>query len=367
MNKFRETIRTPVKRIYAENYLLISIAFFAASVILTRLFLELTNYPQVGNSVLHIAHAIWGGLLLLLAALLPLILANQWVLTVSAILSGLGVGLFIDEVGKFITQQNDYFYPPAAPLIYAFFLMLVLLFFLIRRIGKRTPRAEMYRALEELRELIDNNLDEIELERLMTRLEIASRSERPQIKGLSEAIHKYLKYTDIPLVPVRPGISKRLSHWFAYLGERLGRKRHRNLILFSLSLMLISVIFTGFSLTYIAISPQATIQDMAAIFMTEAEIESVGSGFWFILRITLQLIVGFILLSAIVFFIQSKDERGVNTAIIALLSSLTGVLLLTFYLNQFSAVLSALYQFAVLLLILAYKRWYIETASEKPG
>lgn len=366
MNKLIKTVRSPVKRIYAENYLLISIAFFAGSVILTRLFLELTNYPQVGNSVLHIAHAIWGGLLLILAALLPLILANQWILTVSAILSGIGVGLFIDEVGKFITQQNDYFYPPAAPLIYAFFLMLVLLFFLIRRVGKRTPRAEMYRALEELRELIDNNLDEVELKRLVERLEIASSAQQSQISGLSGAIHKYLTETDIPLVPVSPGISKRISHWFALWGARLGRKRHRNLIIFLLSLMLISVIFTGFSLIYIAISPQVTIQDMAALFMTEAEIESVGSGFWFILRITLQLIVGFILLIAIIFFMREKEEQGVNTAVIALLSSLTGVLLLTFYLNQFSAVLSALYQFAVLLLILAYNRWYIETASAKP-
>jgi hypothetical protein len=34
-------------------------------VIVTRLFLALTGYPQIGNSVLHIAHALWGALLLL--------------------------------------------------------------------------------------------------------------------------------------------------------------------------------------------------------------------------------------------------------------------------------------------------------------
>lgn len=365
MSETIKTIRTPVKRANAEHYLLLSIAAFAGSVILTRLFLELTNYPHVGGSVLHIAHAIWGGLFLIIAALLPLILANRWIFTVNAALSGLGVGLFIDEVGKFITQQNDYFYPPAAPLIYAFFLLLVLLFFFVRRAGKRTPRAEMYRALDELRELVDNNLDEVELERLISRLEVAGKADQPQIADLSQTIRSFLTETEIPLVPVRPGIVKRVRRWLSFWGERLGRRRHRYLIIILLSLMLISTLSTALSLVYIAISPQATFQDVANLFMTESEIESVGTGFWFILRIALQTLIGLIVAAAIVFLIRREDERGINAALLALLSSLTGVLLLTFYLNQFSAVSSALFQFGILLLVFEYKRWYIEPQRRK--
>ncbi len=112
-----------VRRDSAERYLSVVLLSFAASVSLTRLFLSLTGYPQIGGGELHIAHALWGGLLLFIAALLPLIIANRWVFGTSATLAGIGVGLFIDEVGKFITQRNDYFYPAAAPIIYTFFLL----------------------------------------------------------------------------------------------------------------------------------------------------------------------------------------------------------------------------------------------------
>src|SRR3712207_6911057 len=47
-----------------------------------------TGYPQVGNSELHIAHVLWGGLLLFVASLLPLVFANRWVFKAGALLAG---------------------------------------------------------------------------------------------------------------------------------------------------------------------------------------------------------------------------------------------------------------------------------------
>ena len=74
LDDFINPVRKPVKREGAEKYLLYTLLSFAASVALTRLFLELTGYPQLGSSELHIAHVLWGGLLLFVASLLPLIL-----------------------------------------------------------------------------------------------------------------------------------------------------------------------------------------------------------------------------------------------------------------------------------------------------
>src|SRR6476619_4503640 len=120
-------INQPVRRAGARQHVLVTLLSFASSVILTRLFLQLTGYPQLGGGTLHIAHVLWCGLLLFAASILPLVFANRWVYTLTALLSGAGVGLFIDEVGKFITQGNDYFFPAAAPVIYASFLLTVLL------------------------------------------------------------------------------------------------------------------------------------------------------------------------------------------------------------------------------------------------
>lgn len=55
-------IRNPVRRPAAERYLLITLLSFAMSVSLTRLFLELSGYPQLGSGTLHIAHVLWGSL-----------------------------------------------------------------------------------------------------------------------------------------------------------------------------------------------------------------------------------------------------------------------------------------------------------------
>ena len=95
------------------------------TVLIVRAFLGLAGYPQVGGASLHIAHVLWGGLLMLAGLLCALLFAGVGARAGTAVLGGVGLGLFVDEVGKFITRRNDYFYRPAAAIIYIVFAALL--------------------------------------------------------------------------------------------------------------------------------------------------------------------------------------------------------------------------------------------------
>ncbi len=112
----------------------------AASVLLTRLFLEITGYPQLGGRHLHIAHMLWGGLFIT-TSFLYLLLSVKPKKAIACITGGIGLGLFIDEIGKFITRTNDYFFRPTAFLIYT---ILLLIWFVCRLVIVRQTGSSFF-------------------------------------------------------------------------------------------------------------------------------------------------------------------------------------------------------------------------------
>lgn len=108
------------------------------TVLVTRAALAALGFPQLGGDGLHIAHVLWGGLLMAAAFVLLLSFAGPVVRPVGAVVGGIGFGLFIDEVGKFVTADNDYFYKPTAALIY---LVVVTLLLVAEALHGRRPHA----------------------------------------------------------------------------------------------------------------------------------------------------------------------------------------------------------------------------------
>ena len=96
------------------------------TILCIRTDLWLTNYPQLGGHGLHIAHLLYGGALMVTALAFLLTLLGRRVRWIGAIIGGIGFGFFIDELGKFITADNNYFFRPAAGIIYLVFILLFL-------------------------------------------------------------------------------------------------------------------------------------------------------------------------------------------------------------------------------------------------
>ncbi len=103
------------------------------AVLVTRLYLTLAGFPKVGGGGLHIAHLLWGGLLMLAGLVVLLAILGKRAKRWAAVLGGLGFGLFVDELGKFVTDNNNYFFQPAIALIYVVFVALFLAFRAIER------------------------------------------------------------------------------------------------------------------------------------------------------------------------------------------------------------------------------------------
>ena len=351
----------PVRRRGAERYLQLTILSFAASVSMTRLILELTGYPQLGNSTLHIAHVLYGGVILYAASLIPLLYANRWAYTWGAILSGVGVGLFIDEVGKFITQSNDYFFPAAAPIVYAFFLITVLLYFRIKDQPEADIRGELYTVMEILQEVLDHDLEPEEHSELNHRLEsIILRAENPNYKRLAIELNDFVGSDALVQMEAEPNLFDRIIIlWSQFEAEYLTETSVRYVLILGFALLgLPSFIrFTGFAM--VAFNPLERANFLG----------SIASGFpgtgtdmkmWALVLVVLDGAMGALLSTSSLLLLIDRKNWATQLASLALIVSLVAVNLLLFYVEQFSMIITASLQYIMLQADYYYQRKYMK-------
>jgi hypothetical protein len=134
-----------------------------STILLVRFYLIITGYPQIGGSTLHISHLLPGTILMLASILIMLAAVNRAARDFGAVLAGIGFGLSWDELGKFITQTNNYFFKPTLGLIYLTF---VLLYLLARYAGQKRLSQDDYiaNAIDLIKEAAIKDLDSWEYE-----------------------------------------------------------------------------------------------------------------------------------------------------------------------------------------------------------
>jgi hypothetical protein len=337
-------MRRPVRREGAERYLLITLVSFASTVILTRWLLALTGFPQIGGGDLHIAHALWGGVALFAAAILPILLAGRFVYMSSALLAGVGIGLFIDEVGKFITARNDYFYPAAAPIIYATFLIAVLVWLRARRPHDPDPRSQLLTALELFEETVESDLQRAERETLRERLvSAASRAPRAEQRRLAADLLAFVEAEELLVAPdpvdrlggLRAGWRARADRWLGGRGLRL--------------LLIAALLVTGVGqiLALIGIGAEVRLDPLQpTTAFTRFQL----------VHLAVEAVAGALLVAGgALVMVAGRHRLGWTLAYFGLLVALTLGDLISFYIRQFDSIEVALWHLVLLVAVIAYR------------
>lgn len=184
-------MRLPIYRnIRARNQLDLFLVSAITSLLSVRLYLELTNYPQVGGDTLHIAHMLPGGLLMMIALVMNFTLLGNRTRQLSAVVGGIGFGVFIDELGKFITKDNNYFFEPTIGIIYAVFVVLYLAFNFLTKDQTLSSREYQLNALAQLEEAVALDMDKGEREEVYRLLQKADQRSKvtKELKRLLDSV-----------------------------------------------------------------------------------------------------------------------------------------------------------------------------------
>jgi hypothetical protein len=190
-----------------------------ATILVIRTQLWATNYPQLGGAGLHIAHLLYGGILMVAAIGILETLLGPSARRPAAILGGIGFGFFIDELGKFITADNNYFFQPAAALIYLIFVGLFMLSRAMQRHRGLSSMERISNALDLAGEGARRNFDRKEKDRALELLDGADPTD-PMVR----AVRRLIQDLDAMPVPEPP----RLARWASAIRDRYFRLVERS-------------------------------------------------------------------------------------------------------------------------------------------
>lgn len=357
-------IKDTFEREDAAQYLLISNISFALSVGLVRLFLSLTGYPKIGSGDLHISHVLWGGLLLFIAVVIVLVFDHRLVFVLSSILSGVGIGLFIDEVGKFITTDYNYFYPAAAPIVYIFFLVILFVYLRIRHFGPQDDLNAMLQGLELIVEDLEQPLGLEKWDELQNHL--ISVADGPPADRKTRLAQLLLGYVQSQSRPIIKKGKQRL--WW----ERATSAANRWLSEGHLrGLLMVGLILMGLLAwkTPVQVSPW-TPPGLALLLQGSLLGEAIpaqSAPGLFAISTGMEVAMGFLFLASAGLLALKRINYGVGLGYLALILTLVTIDIAVFYFEQFSAIPAVAIQFLILLGLLDYRKRFPVSLKAAPA
>jgi hypothetical protein len=166
VSRASDSRRSFILRIGFERLIEIFLVSAVVSVLCIRAVLSVTGYPQIGVGGLHVAHVLFGGIGMVAALVLVMVSLTEPAISLAAVIGGVGFGAFIDEIGKFLTSDNNYFYRPAVALMYMTFVAIYIAARSIERRARPSQAAYLANVLDLIEEAVAGNLDDEEARRV---------------------------------------------------------------------------------------------------------------------------------------------------------------------------------------------------------
>jgi len=235
---------TFVRNIVLENLLEIFLVSAVAAILAIRFYLHFTGYPQIGDAQVHVAHTLVGGMMMVVSVMIFIHYMGKSTVILATILAGLGFGTFIDELGKFITRDNNYFFEPVIAYIYIILMVLYLSFKLLSTKKGISSKEYLANTVEIIKEAVISGLDKDQLELAQHYLQ--------KITGQTEtvtALHKLLAEFEVSPEAKNPviNLNHKVRNWY---------RKVTSTNLFKTGLIIFFIIQTFFALSYSVITTQ---------------------------------------------------------------------------------------------------------------
>jgi hypothetical protein len=193
-----------------------------ATILIVRMMLAATGWPQLGGGKIHFAHLLWGGIGMLLAFILFIAMQGRFWRVLATLAAGIGFGLFLDELGKFITSDNDYFFQPAVAIMYVVFVTLFFVFRWLGRFDRIGPETALVNSFDLAKEAVMRAMDREERSQALHLLSRADQSD-PVVQSLTAVLR------DVRPPDSAPNVAERARHrvrawWLRLVAQRWFRR-----------------------------------------------------------------------------------------------------------------------------------------------
>ncbi|HOZ80924.1 MAG TPA: hypothetical protein PK370_01750 [Candidatus Woesebacteria bacterium] len=337
------------KRDDGGELILLMITWGILSLFGTRFFLMMTGYPQLGNGNWHIAHALWGGAFMVAGLICLLGFNGENARRSGSVLGGIGLGLFLDELGKYLTADNNYWFRPAVVFIYLIFIGLFFIYLRIKKFNDNDPTNLLFAIWERYEKALDESLEPSDLKKIKLSLKKLTNKNLSVNQKLIVNLFEKVKLKEDRIE--RYSFFENLEKGWRLSYDKIFKRKLVRIIMW---------MYCGFwSIDKIA--------DAIRIGLSSEKLEMLlkfydyqffgGADFYMIgLKIVFEMLTAILLILGIYWWLIIKKKRGLNFMVWGLYANIILAAPFKFYFEQFSAVVQIILTLLMVEIVKEYRK-----------